>query len=223
MLSNRAAKKSVGVILACLLSPAAFAAGDGLAPDFDQGAAVAPILKEARAKAKEIADLKAHGVSPKGGSLWISLGGSDLGTLDESAFPLGAPVSKSSRAAVYEMPVEMLPLLSQFMHEKFNRCGGFFAHRTRQEAEKDLSQPVKASGGPYTLDQQAWVNPLMAMVKEDNIRSTISSLAAYNNRYYTADSGVEAAHWLAGQWQGIAAKLPWLRAPSRERAGWSCW
>jgi leucyl aminopeptidase len=220
MTSNQMGRRSVAVILTCLLSPAAFAAGDGPAPDFDQGAAVAPILKEAQAKAKEIANLKAHGVSPKGGSLWVSLGGSDIGALDESAFPLGSPVEKTTRASLYEMPVEMLPLLSQFMHEKFNRCAGYFAHRTRQDAEKDLSQPVKATGGPYTLDQQAWVNPLMPMVKEDELRSTIATMAAYNNRYYTADSGVEAAHWLAGRWQTLAAKLPGAKVDLVSHDGW---
>ncbi|MBI3551377.1 MAG: M20/M25/M40 family metallo-hydrolase [Elusimicrobia bacterium] len=182
---------------------------------------IASIIKEAKARATEIAAAKASGAKTKGSSQWISLGASDYGTLNAAAFPLGEPVAKSNRAAVFEMPDEILPLLSQFMHEKFNRCGGFFSHRTRQEAERDLTGPSKAAGGPYTIDQQAWVKPLMSGVKEAELRSTIETMAAYNNRFYTADTGVAAARWLAGRWQSLAGKLPGAKVELVSHDGWA--
>src|SRR5437763_1756615 len=128
-------RSKLGVLV--LLASVAPAFAGATAPDFDNGVEIASILKEARAKAKEFAALKAQGVKTKGGSLWVSLGGSDMGALTASDFPLGAPVAKSNRASVFELPAELLPLLSQFMHEKFNRCAGYFAHATRSQAEAD--------------------------------------------------------------------------------------
>ena len=52
---------------------------------------------------------------------------------------------------------------------------------------------ASAASGPYTLDQQSVVAPLVADVKEANLRETITTMAGYNNRYYTSDTGVAAA------------------------------
>jgi bacterial leucyl aminopeptidase len=211
----------ISAVVAVLVPACAVAAQAGAdAPSFDNGVEISSIIKEAKARAKEFASAKASGAKTKGGSQWISLGRADLGALDASTFPLGEPVAKSDRSEIFEMPDELLPLLSQFMHEKFNRCGGFFAHRTRQEAEQDLSAPVRAAGGPYTIDQQAWVKPLLPMVKEAEIRSTIETMAGYNNRYYTSDTGVEAARWLAGRWQTLAAKIPGAKVDLVSHDGW---
>ncbi len=212
--------KIVSAVLLCAFVPAAFAAGAD-APSFDNGVEITSIIKEAKLRAKEIAAVKASGAKTKGTSQWISLGAGDVSTLDAATFPLGEPVAKSDRAMVFEMPDELLPLLSKFMHSKFNRCGGFFAHRTRQGAEQDLAGPIKATGGPYTIDQQSWVKPLLSNVKEAEVRSTIESMAGYNNRYYTADTGVAAAKWLASRWQSLAAKIPGAKVDLVNHDGWA--
>jgi leucyl aminopeptidase len=212
--------KALPFLMMCALVPAAGAAGAD-APDFDNKVEIASIIKEAKARAKEFAAAKASGAKSIGGTQWISLSRGDIGALDASTFPLGAPVASSEVAAVFEMPDELLPLLSKFMHEKFNRCGGYFSHRTKSEAEKDLSAPVKAAAGAYSIDQQAFVSPLMSKVKEEGIRSTIDSMAAYNNRYYTSDTGAQAARWLAGRWGSLASKLPGAKADLVQHDGWS--
>lgn len=212
------------LLVALLLASSPAFAGEGggaKGPDFDQGTPIASILKEARAVAKNAAGLKAKGVKTAAGSAWVSLGSGDVGILDADTFPLGEAVASSSRAKVFELPAEMLPLLSKFMHEKFNRCGGFFTHRTRQEAEQDLAGPARASGGPYTIDQQNWVRPLMPLVKEGEIRSTIEKMSSYHNRYYTADTGAQAAKWVQGRWQELAAKIPGAKAELVQHDGWS--
>ncbi|OGR99161.1 MAG: hypothetical protein A2V88_04650 [Elusimicrobia bacterium RBG_16_66_12] len=106
------------------------------------------------------------------------------------------------------------------MHESSGRCGGFFAYRTRVEAESALSARSATKGGPYTLDQQAWVSPLVSRVGEEGIRSTIETLAAFNNRYYTADSGAAAAGWLQGRWQALAEGLPGASSRLVKHDGW---
>ncbi|OGR46201.1 MAG: hypothetical protein A2X37_06560 [Elusimicrobia bacterium GWA2_66_18] len=154
------------------------------------------------------------------GPLWINLGNSDLALVRAAGLSLGSPLSMSGSAAVFKVPAGLLPHLSDFMHETFGRCGGFFAHRTRVEAELALSARAATKGGPYTLDQQAWVSPLISRVEEEGIRSTIETLAAYHNRYYKANSGVEAARWLQGRWQTLAGGLPGASSRLVKHDGW---
>ncbi|MEK7384602.1 MAG: M20/M25/M40 family metallo-hydrolase [Elusimicrobiota bacterium] len=197
-------------ILAAVLLTVRFAAA---APhgDFDQGVLVTPLLEDARQSAK---------TAPDEGALWISLGSSDLVMARATGLPLGSPVRASDSVAVFEVSPDLLPRLSDFMHETFGRCGGFFAYRTRVEAESALSARTATKGGAYTLDQQAWVAPLVSRVSEGEIRSTIETLAAYQNRYYTADSGVEAARWLHGRWSALAAGLPGASSRLVKHGGW---
>jgi leucyl aminopeptidase len=135
-------------------------------------------------------------------------------------FPLSNPVMSGDRVAVYQVRANMLPVLSQFMHERFKRCGGFFAYGTKAEAQAALLPSPVGPRVAYTLDQEATVAPLVASVKEANIRGTISSLAAYNNRYYQSETGVEAARWLKGRWSELAAKMPGASAGLFPHSAW---
>lgn len=199
-------------ILAAVLLAARLAAAAPLA-DFDQGVNVAPIVEDARrdAKSEPAADE---------GPLWVDLGNSDLALVRAAGLPLGSPLSTSGSASVFKISADLLPRLSAFMHAAFGRCGGFFVQRTRVEAESALFAPAAMKGGPYTLDQQAWVSPLVSRVEEAGIRSTIETLAAYHNRYYQAGSGVEAARWLQGRWQTLSAGLPGASSRLVKHDGW---
>ncbi len=101
-----------------------------------------------------------------------------------------------------------LPRIGQVMHDKFNRCAGFLAHDSQQDAVKALEtagtapvqQPVT-----YTIDNPPTVNALMGEMAEVNIRNTISTLSSYNTRYYTSTTGVNAATWIKDTWTSLAA------------------
>ena len=109
-----------------------------------------------------------------------------------------------------EIRAHQLPDVSRQIHEKENRCGGFFAFGSRQEAERfirndrSLQATTAASLVAYTLDNQTTVNPWLPQVAQANIYSTISSLSAYRNRYYTSTYGKTSAEWIRTQWQGLA-------------------
>ena len=45
-------------------------------------------------------------------------------------------------------------------------------------------------------------------------------MAAFNNRYYTSDTGVQAAQWLQGRWQEIAVKIPGASVALFAHDGW---
>jgi leucyl aminopeptidase len=145
----------------------------------------------------------------------------DLARPQAASFPLSSPILADSRTSVFKVAPDMLPVLSQFMHDKFGRCAGFFASRTKAGARAAMKAASRTAGGPYTLDQQAVAAPLVARVAETNMRGTIATLAAYNNRYYTSDSGVEAAHWLQVRWREIAAKIPGASTALVTHEGWA--
>ncbi|UPT75176.1 MAG: M28 family metallopeptidase [Elusimicrobiota bacterium] len=138
--------------------------------------------------------------------VWVTVDKADLAA---PGFPLsGDPVAESGGAAVYRAKPDMLPVLAQWTHERFNRCGGFFTHETKASALSALRPTAAAPGGPYTLDQQAVVTPMIAAVREEKIRATIVALSAYQNRYYQSDTGVEAARWIRDRWAALASGIP---------------
>lgn len=149
--------------------------------------------------------------------VWVTVDKADLAA---PGFPLsGSPVAEAGGAAVYRAKPDMLPVLAQWAHDRFNRCGGFFAHETKASALNALRPAAAPAAGSYTLDQQAIVKPLAAAVREDKLRATISSLAAYNNRYYQSDTGVDAARWIKDRWAALAAGVPGASA-SLEQHSW---
>jgi leucyl aminopeptidase len=187
-----------------LVAVAAVARAFGAVADFDQASA--------RPEA-------AAAVRPDGG-VWISVDKSDLAKAKD--FPLSAPVMADSSAALFRVSPAMLPVVSEYMHDHFKRCAGFFAYRTKAKALAAMSlRAASASAATYTLDQQSVVTPLMPLVKEGNLRATISGMAAFNNRYYTSDTGVQAAQWLQGRWREIAARIPGASVSLYAHDGWS--
>lgn len=151
-------------------------------------------------------------------NLWVTFDQADLAKAKN--FPLATPVANDGKTAVYQVRADMLPILSQFMHDNFNRCGGFLAHGSEASARASMRPTAISPRAAYSLDQQAVVTPMVAGVKEGNIRGTISSLAAYNNRYYQSETGVAAARWIQGRWSELAAKIPGASASLFTHDSW---
>jgi leucyl aminopeptidase len=152
--------------------------------------------------------------------IWVTFDQADLSRPEAAKFPLSSPVLTDGRTAVYKVRPDMLPILSQFMHDNFKRCAGYLTHDSMASAQASMRPTAVAPRAAYTLDQQAVVTPLVAGVKEANIRGTIESMAVYNNRYYQSDTGVEAARWLKGRWSELAAKIPGASAELFAHSAW---
>ncbi len=157
---------------------------------------------------------------PVARDLWVSFDQADLASPEAAGFPLSSPVLSDARTAVYVVREQMLPVLSEFMHDRFKRCGGYLAHDSEAAARAAMRPSAVVPRVAYTLDQQAVVTPLVAAVSEANIRGTIADLAAFNNRYYQSETGVSAAQWLKGRWSELAAKIPGASAELFTHASW---
>jgi bacterial leucyl aminopeptidase len=112
---------------------------------------------------------------------------------------------------VSEIKAHMLSEISERIHQRENRCGGFFAFATREEAEAFIradrsAQAIRSNASliAYTIDNQATVNPWLSQVQHANIASTITTLSGYQNRYYASTTGKTSAEWIRTTWQGLA-------------------
>jgi bacterial leucyl aminopeptidase len=118
---------------------------------------------------------------------------------------LGTPL------VVAEIKAQMLSRIAERIHQREQRCGGFFAFATREEADAFIAsdrsaQAIRSNAllAAYTIDNQATVSPWLSQVQHTNIYSTISTLSSYQNRYYTSTTGRTSAEWIRNTWQGLA-------------------
>jgi leucyl aminopeptidase len=177
-------------------------------------------LKDAAAGAQALPDAPSGPAAPSEGSVWVSVGRADVPALRRAGLVPSVAATENARAAVYPVSPDSLPKLSAFMHEAFRKCAGFFAHRTRAEAERDLKPAPARVTLAYTMDQQSSVKPLLPRVTEGGLKSTIDTLAAYNNRYYEAGTGEQSARWIAARWKELAGKLPGASVELVAHDGW---
>jgi bacterial leucyl aminopeptidase len=125
---------------------------------------------------------------------------------------------QTSQAKVVSLPESQIASLSEYMHEEFNRCGGFVFHESMDEAfsytqrseilnsssPQNLNTPVDQLAVNYTIDNPDAVNSLLSSLSSANLLSTVSSLSNYHNRYYTQQSGVDSANWIKTAWQDLS-------------------
>jgi bacterial leucyl aminopeptidase len=148
--------------------------------------------------------------------VWITLGQKEAAHLQESLTRAGRTdlllVEADGEIVVARIREDQIPLLSRFIHEELHRCGGFVAHASREDAfqavARELSLVPPEPLVEYTIDNGPVVQTLMAGVQETNIRSTITSLAAFFTRYHTTQTGQDSANWIRDQWAGFAQGRP---------------
>ncbi len=121
-----------------------------------------------------------------------------------------APQLLSERHGVSLIRVddEQLIELTDFFHQHKHRCGGFFAFETLSLANASLAseaQRLPVLAATYTIDQQTVVRPLLSTISESRLRSTITTLSNYQNRYYNASYGKSSSEWIRDQWTQLAA------------------
>ena len=106
-----------------------------------------------------------------------------------------------------EANTDEVAALGRHVHEHERRCGGFFSFPTRAEAEAFIANAPTARPwlGGYPIDNQATVSPWLPQVSEPAIRTSISQLEAFHNRFYASPTGAEAASWIRDQWLALAA------------------
>jgi bacterial leucyl aminopeptidase len=148
------------------------------------------------------------------GIRWISIGSDAITTaqmaLDErQPGRVLTPVQMSGSVAILSYDAADFGALSELMHARHNRCGGFIVHDSLKEAqdairasEADTIAPLAVT---YTLDNAAAVNGMLPELQAPRLLQFISDLAAFQNRYYTSTFGKQSSDFIFNQWSTIAA------------------
>ncbi|NQD35846.1 M20/M25/M40 family metallo-hydrolase [Permianibacter sp. IMCC34836] len=127
--------------------------------------------------------------------------------LRASALPAQA-IAERRGVSLLKVTDAQLDQLTIFFHEQKKRCGGFFAFDNLARAQSFLTSEGSAStaiAAAYTIDQQTVVRPLLSAVTESNLRSTMTTLANYQNRYYNSSYGKSSSEWIRDQWSQLAS------------------
>lgn len=163
----------------------------------------------------------AAGSMAAGKKVWITLGDDAYKHLQTLAPAAQASESKvlsngnrqsllkQEKVHLVEVEESLLPVLSQTLHDKSHRCGGFAYHPSKAAGSaalsKSLTVPALAASRPsYVLDNQELVNQILPNMQDGNIAQTIVDLSTgYKNRYYTTSGGVNASNWIMEKWKGL--------------------
>lgn len=100
--------------------------------------------------------------------------------------------------------------LSELMHEKFNRCGGFIVHDSLDEAlgvldnSQDRLKAKSLDFFNYSISEGETVERMISKVNEFSIREMILKLSSFKNRYYKAQTGVDSQAYVKATWEKLA-------------------
>jgi leucyl aminopeptidase len=72
----------------------------------------------------------------------------------------------------------------------------------------------------YTIDNPATVNAILGQVSQANLAPVINQLASYFTRFYTTQTGQDAAVWLKSHWERIAAGRDDVTVQFFDHPGW---
>jgi bacterial leucyl aminopeptidase len=147
---------------------------------------------------------------------WITIDGDAVETAREALAERlhGATLDVleiANDVAIVEFDEQDFLALSQLMHEKHNRCGGFVLHDSLEEARTATRSRELQSLAPlvtYTIDNGPTVQALLPLLSESTILTTIQNLSALTTRYYTSATGGQASTQLRDLWLSYAAGRP---------------
>lgn len=141
--------------------------------------------------------------------VFISIGTDALNFTEKKFGPRVEEVQSQDGISVVKIDEDALPWLSMFMHKEFKRCGGFMLHDDIQEASALLNSQEEQmfakrnSFVSYKIDQDNIVKPMIDQAKPENIFATITSLSAFQNRYYKGEFGKKSATWIKDTWTSL--------------------
>jgi len=124
---------------------------------------------------------------------------------------------------------DLLPALSDAVHGSLRHCGGYRVHASlgaaRQALADEQSHATAAlraapAATRYPINNQVLVTPLLNQVQDSQILSTIQTLSAFQNRYYTTSHGVASSNAILAQWQALAAGRSDVTVSPYTHPGW---
>jgi len=192
---------------------------------FDSGVDITPALEGIRriADRAEDAPARSSGVEEDArGMVWVAMENADAdavrGKIDLARREV---VPLTQGITLFPVKPEELPRLSHIMHERRDRCGGFFAYDSKEAAMADEDSGTGgAVARAYSISRPETVRFLLSKFREDRLRDTITRLSKFHNRYYSSDEGVASSQWILDDWAGIAKGRSDISVELFDHPGW---
>lgn len=144
------------------------------------------------------------------GPRYISIGTDALETARAVAAAHGEAldvIDADGDAAVVEFDAASFGALSEQLHERFHRCGGFMLHDSIDDARASLHDHAHVGAAiDYTLDHGEAVRAVLPALDQAQLLETIRELSTQQNRYYRSPAGAAASVWLAQRWRGFTTR-----------------
>jgi leucyl aminopeptidase len=130
------------------------------------------------------------------------------GQLDHSKNLLGPDQSYKA----FKVSDGLIGKLSEIIHKKFNRCGGYFYFESLAKL-KDFRNSMNTSldsvafdffKSDFNRDFDPAIQKSVDLVQEKRIRDFIIELSSFKNRYYQSATGVAASSSIQRKWGSIA-------------------
>lgn len=144
------------------------------------------------------------------GSQWLTVDNEILAKIRPQLNKSVQTVFSAEGASVVKLSSAEIEQLSQLIHHKLHRCGGFIQHESRQEAiealtsQGDIHFAKRAVFTDYSINQQTIAVPMVAQVQEKSIRDMIIKLGEFNTRYYKSETGVKSSEFIRDTWALLA-------------------
>src|SRR4051812_4146559 len=153
------------------------------------------------------ASVAAAAPAAESGRTYISIGADALPTAFEVAtadHATLAMVMANDDVAVLGIDSGELDHLTEAMHARHDRCGGFMVHDSLADALDAVGPAPQRAPLDYTIDHGDDVKTVLAAVQPDDILTTIRALSSRKNRYYRSESGAAVSVWLRDRWRRFA-------------------
>ena len=115
-------------------------------------------------------------------------------------------IDSDAEVAVVAFDPGKFPALTDQMHERHNRCGGFALHDTLADARAVLHEPHIEQVVEYTLDRAPVVEAVLPALERTRIVETIGELSTMPNRHYQSAAGAAASTWLRDRWRRFTTR-----------------
>lgn len=122
-----------------------------------------------------------------------------------------APHSNPKELRLIEVaPNEVHWATREEMEERSNlahsdgRCGGYMDITDFQTLDQGPAFTSLIDFGTLSPSQQSTVETLLTQVNEGSFIAKVTTLSAFNNRYYTSQTGVDASNWIRDEYKKIA-------------------
>jgi leucyl aminopeptidase len=144
------------------------------------------------------------------GPRYISIGADALDTARAVAAAHGETlevIDADADVVVVAFDAASFGALSEQLHERFHRCGGFLLHDSIDDARAALHTHAHVGAAiDYTLDHAAIVQAVLPALDQAQLLETIRELSTKQNRHFRSPTGAAASIWLAERWRSFTTR-----------------